>query len=86
MGFINALIWQVWAINDNEKIHSLIANIFGILLSLFQICIYYIFRNEVSTINAASTSENNEDGKKDYENKSNEKKKREEPEIMEEFL
>ena len=44
MGFINALIWLVWAITrlikDNDKIHSLIANIFGILLSLLQIFIY----------------------------------------------
>ena len=43
MGFINALIWLVWAITrlikDNDKIHSLIANIFGILLSLLQIFI-----------------------------------------------
>ena len=90
MGFINALIWLVWAITrlikDNDKIHSLIANIFGILLSLLQIFIYYIFRNEISTINAVSTSENSEDGKKVYDNESNEKKKGEEPEIMEEFL
>ena len=46
----------------------------------------YIFRYEVSTINAFSTSEDSEDGKKVYDNKSNEKKKGEEPEIMEEFL
>ena len=90
MGFINALIWLVWAITrmikDDEKIHSLIANIFGILLSLLQISIYYIFRYEVSTINAFSTSEDSEDGKKVYDNKINEKKIGEEPEIMEEFL
>ena len=91
MGFINSLVWLIWAIarfiKEKEKIHSLIANIFGILLSLLQIFIYYIFRNEISTINAVSSSESSINDKKvDDNNKSIEEKKGQDPEVMEEFL
>ena len=90
MGLINTSVWIVWAIvnliENNNKIHSLIANIFGLLLSLLQICIYYLFRNEVSTVNANSILESNVGENEDFENKNDKEKKVKEPEIMEEFI
>lgn len=92
IGLINTIIWLVWAIvhtikeDENKKIHSIIANVFGLLLSLLQIFLYYCFRNEVTTINADSSAENSIEENNVNDNKSNKKKKEEEPEIMEEFL
>lgn len=49
-GLINTIIWLIWAIynltNNKKKIHSLIANIFGLLLCILQISIFFIFRKE----------------------------------------
>ena len=46
-GSINSIFWFIWAItNDNNKTHSIVANIFGILLCLSQFLIFYIFKKD----------------------------------------
>lgn len=55
VGIINTIIWLIWSINktfiknDNgneKKLHSFIANIFGLLLCLSQLALYYIYRKD----------------------------------------
>jgi len=47
-GIVNTIIWLIWAIlkvvNDGEKYHSLIANIFGFLLCTSQFIIFFCFK------------------------------------------
>ena len=49
-GILNTLIWLAWAADkvakNEEKIHSLIANIIGFLLCLTQIIIFFLFKQE----------------------------------------
>ena len=45
-GLINTIIWLLWAINTGDKLHSLIANIFGVILCLIQFLIFFIFRKD----------------------------------------
>ena len=50
-GLINTIIWLIWAIiytinETDKKIHSIIANICGMSLCIFQIVIYYLFKKD----------------------------------------
>ena len=50
-GLINTIIWLIWAIiytinEKDKKIHSIIANICGMSLCIFQIVIYYLFKKD----------------------------------------
>ena len=83
LGLINTIIWLIWAIiytiNEKEKkIHSIIANIFGLLLCLFQIGIYYIFKKDDITTKKKeddnkekilSTNKDDDNNRNDSENK-----------------
>ena len=55
VGIINTILWLIWSINktfikndnNNEgKLHSFIANIFGLLLCLSQLALYYIYKKD----------------------------------------
>ena len=52
IGLINTIVWLTWAIvtsikeKERKKIHSVVANIFGLSLCIFQIIIYFKYRNE----------------------------------------
>ena len=53
LGLLNTTIWIIWAISkiEENKLHSFIANIFGLLLCLIQISIFFIFRKGESKEN-----------------------------------
>lgn len=79
-GIINTIIWLVWAAKKvaetGEKYHSLVANILGFLLCLFQFIMFFFFNKEVDEI-SDSFLENEEvkiNGKEE-EQKEEDKKK-----------
>lgn len=79
-GIINTIIWLVWAAKKvaetGEKYHSLVANILGFLLCLFQFIMFFFFNKEVDEI-SDSFLENDEvkiNGKEE-EQKEEDKKK-----------
>lgn len=53
-GFINSTFWLIWAIitsnrakeGEGNKYHSIVANIFGILLCLSQFFVFFIFKKD----------------------------------------
>ena len=65
IGLINKIVWLAWSIvtsikeEKGKKIHSLIANIFGLLLCIFQIIIYFKFNNEDEIIKINDNKKNN---------------------------
>jgi len=73
-GIINTIIWLIWAAikvaKDNEKYHSLIANIFGFLLCLTQFITIFCFKKDEDI--QVSIIENNEN-EENEENKKSEK-------------
>jgi TRAP-type uncharacterized transport system fused permease subunit len=59
VGIINTILWLIWSIirtftsvadkqnNGNEKkLHSFVANVFGLLLCLSQLVLYYIYKKD----------------------------------------
>ena len=75
-GIINTIIWLIWAAikvaKDNEKYHSLIANIFGFLLCLTQFIIISVFKSDdhpndaiIESTNDINMKENVEEEKKE---------------------
>ena len=94
-GLINTIVWLVWAIvytiEEEKKIHSLIANIFGLILCCCQIYIYLIYRNEgenqIRTINTSQTFSNQETEVSDNIKSIEEDKEQKKPSgIIEEFI
>ena len=91
IGLFNAIIWLIRAIilnieNKANKYHSIVANIFGILLCIFQIIIYFLFKKEQISL----PNKNNEEKEKimvnEKDNKNiNDKEKKDSSEI-EEFI
>lgn len=91
IGLFNAIIWLIRAIILNiekkaNKYHSIVANIFGILLCIFQIIIYFLFKKEQISL----PNKNNEEKEKimvnEKDNKNiNDKEKKDSSEI-EEFI
>ena len=91
IGLFNAIIWLIRAIINNienkaNKYHSIVANIFGILLCILQIIIYFLFKKEQISL----PNKNNEEKEKiiinEKDNKNiNDKEKKDSSEI-EEFI
>lgn len=92
IGLFNAIIWLIRAIilniqdKDINKYHSIVANIFGILLCILQIIIYFLFKKEQISL----PNKNNEEKEKiiinEKDNKNiNDKEKKDSSEI-EEFI
>jgi amino acid permease len=91
IGLFNAIIWLIRAIILNiqdkaNKYHSIVANIFGILLCILQIIIYFLFKKEQISL----PNKNNEEKEKiiinEKDNKNiNDKEKKDSSEI-EEFI
>lgn len=81
VGLINTAIWLLWAIYRGDKIHSLIANIFGLILCISQCLLFFIFRKEETDENKNEEEENEsindkndsipEDKEDDMKNKNN---------------
>jgi NADH:ubiquinone oxidoreductase subunit 2 (subunit N) len=61
VGIINTILWLIWSIirtftniedqqnngkNNEKKYHSFVANIFGLLLCLSQLALYYIYKKD----------------------------------------
>ena len=57
VGIINTILWLIWSIiktftmnedeqNNGKKYHSFVANIFGLLLCLSQLGLYYIYKKD----------------------------------------
>ena len=86
-GLINTIIWLIWAIiytinEKDKKIHSIIANIFGMSLCIFQIVIYYLFKKDDITplkqddnkaTVLSSTKDENDKNKNENENEQKDK-------------
>ena len=54
VGVINTILWLIWSIiktfisieDNGKKFHSFVANIFGLLLCLSQLGLYYLYKKD----------------------------------------
>ena len=85
-GIVNTIIWLIWAIlkvvNDGEKYHSLIANIFGFLLCTSQFIIFFCFKKNEEISEPMLVNEIKEEDKIEKEISQKEKPKSEYDEFL----